>query len=70
MKISEFYGRIVGAEKPLNAGLHWRIETLGVIGCEQRLMYYAIPFNRNVSDSIIINDYNGKKVKITVEIED
>ena len=69
MIVSEQTGRIVGFEFTKDHGLRFQIDaypddTNGVS------VIYIVPFNRNHPKTFNIDEFRGKRVKITVEMEE
>ena len=67
MIISEQQGYIAGFECRADYGFQFQVNSLGSRYGSQS---YYVPFNENRPKAINFDDFQGKRVKITVEMED
>lgn len=66
MIISEQIGQIDGFQYSEN-GFHFQVEAYSV---GKDGVWYCFPFNQNRPKAFDLDEFRGKRVKITVEMED
>lgn len=73
MIVSEQTGRIVGFEFTKDHGLRFQIDAYPDDTNGVSVIYmvpFNVPFNRNRQETFNIDEFRGKRVKITVEMEE